>query len=197
LEEDVTYIDYYEVLEISPNAGPETIERMFRHHARRYHPDNQDTGNVQRFKEVVEAHNTLRDPVKRAQYDVEHHNRTSDHRKLVEEAIDARGMDRDSVVQRTLMSILYVKCRRNIEEPGIGNYELEQVSGIPREHLDFHIWYLREKGWVKNLPNGLIAITVEGIDRVAVEQYPRTSAKLLKDQSQSGRDEDLKEAANG
>jgi curved DNA-binding protein CbpA len=38
------FTDHYEVLEISPNANSETIERIFRYLASRYHPDNQDTG---------------------------------------------------------------------------------------------------------------------------------------------------------
>ena len=40
------FADYYEILEISPNANSETIERIFRHLAQRYHPDNQDTGDL-------------------------------------------------------------------------------------------------------------------------------------------------------
>ena len=39
------FIDYYETLEISPNANSGTIERMFRYLAQRYHPDNKDTGD--------------------------------------------------------------------------------------------------------------------------------------------------------
>ena len=39
------FIDYYEVLEISPNANSGRIERMFRYFAQRYDPDNQDTGD--------------------------------------------------------------------------------------------------------------------------------------------------------
>lgn len=64
------FVDYYELLEISPKASSETIERIFRYFAMRYHPDNRDTGNESRFNEIVEAHNTLKDPVKRAQYDI-------------------------------------------------------------------------------------------------------------------------------
>ena len=66
------FTDYYEILEISPNANSETIERIFRYFAMRYHPDNRDTGDLSRFSEIVEAHNTLKDPVKRAQYDIQH-----------------------------------------------------------------------------------------------------------------------------
>ena len=57
------FTDHYEILEISPNANSETIERIFRYLASRYHPDNQDTGDLSRFSEIVEAHNTLKDPV--------------------------------------------------------------------------------------------------------------------------------------
>jgi preprotein translocase subunit Sec63 len=37
------FVDYYEILEISPNADSGAIERMFRYLAQRYHPDNRDT----------------------------------------------------------------------------------------------------------------------------------------------------------
>ena len=68
------FIDYYEILEISPDADSGAIERMFRYLAQRYHPDNRDTGDRPRFDVVSEAHNTLRDPVKRAQYDIQYKN---------------------------------------------------------------------------------------------------------------------------
>jgi curved DNA-binding protein CbpA len=49
------FTDCYEILEISRNANSETIERIFRYLALRYHPDNQDTGDLIRFGEIVEA----------------------------------------------------------------------------------------------------------------------------------------------
>ena len=50
-------------------------------------------------------------------------------------------------------------------DPGIGNFELERVLGCPAEHLEFHVWYLKEKGWIKTTESGTLAITVEGVDR--------------------------------
>ena len=47
------FIDYYEILEISPNANSATIERIFRYLAQRYHPDNRTTGDRDRFYLVV------------------------------------------------------------------------------------------------------------------------------------------------
>ena len=164
------FTDYYEILEISPNANSETIERIFRYFALRYHPDNQDSGDQFRFSEIVEAHNTLKDPVKRAQYDLQHKDHSGDRLKLAEEASNTRGIERDAVIQEKLLSILYVKRRQNVNDPGIGHYELERLSGCPRECLEFHLWYLNAKGWIGRLENGTLAITVEGVDHTNSER---------------------------
>ena len=69
--ESSEFVDHYEILKISANADLGAIERMFRYLAQRYHPDNRDTGDRLRFDVILEAHNTLRDPVKRARYDIQ------------------------------------------------------------------------------------------------------------------------------
>ena len=173
------FTDYYEILEISPNANSETIERIFRYLALRYHPDNQSTGDLARFSELVEAHNTLKDPVKRAQYDLQHKDHLGVRWKLAEEASDTKGIERDVVIQDKLLSMLYVKRRQNINDPGIGEFELERLSGCPREHLEFHLWYLKAKGWILKLENGTVAITVEGVDRANSEQGRVIATRLL------------------
>jgi len=177
--EAAMFIDYYEILEISPNANSETIERIFRYLALRYHPDNQGTGDLTRFSELVEAHNTLKDPVKRAQYDLQHKDHLGVRWKLAEEASDTTGIERDVVIQDKLLSMLYVKRRQNINDPGIGEFELERLSGCPREHLEFHLWYLKAKGWIAKLENGTVAITVEGVDRANAEHLREPDTKLL------------------
>jgi curved DNA-binding protein CbpA len=179
------FTDYYEILEISPNANSETIERIFRYLASRYHPDNQDTGDLLRFSEIVEAHNALKDPVKRAQYDIQHKNNSGSRWKLAEEASNTKSIERDVVIQDQLLSILYVKRRQDINDPGIGDSELERLSGCPREHLEFHLWYLKAKGWIARLENGMLAITVEGVDRTNSEPR-RETTKLLTHPNHTG-----------
>src|SRR5678815_710261 len=76
-------IDYYELLQISPNAEPETIHRVYRLLAPRYHPDNPETGDARKFRQLHEAYTTLTDPVKRAQFDVVHERQRNDRWKLV------------------------------------------------------------------------------------------------------------------
>src|SRR5690242_5884094 len=116
------FIDYYEILEISPNANSGTIERMFRYHAQRYHPDNSETGDRVRFDLVLEAHNTLRDPVKRTQYDIRYRDHSEFRSQLAEEV--SGGLERDVDIQNKLLSILYVKRRQSIREAGVGDYTL-------------------------------------------------------------------------
>jgi curved DNA-binding protein CbpA len=173
------FTDYYEILEISPNANSETVERIFRYLALRYHPDNQDTGDLSRFSQIVEAHNTLKDPVTRAQYDVQYKDHTGSRWKLAEEASDANSIERDVAIQDKLLSILYVKRRQDIQDPGLGDHELERLSGVPREHLEFHLWYLKAKGWIARLENGMLAITVDGIDHANSERRRESSTTKL------------------
>ena len=61
--------DYYEILQLSPNAEPDTIERVYRLLARRYHPHQPDTGSLEMFLKLYEAHRVLSDPEQRAEYD--------------------------------------------------------------------------------------------------------------------------------
>ena len=49
------FVDFYEVLQLSPRATAETIERVYRLLAKRYHPDNTVTGDAARFSEVHET----------------------------------------------------------------------------------------------------------------------------------------------
>jgi curved DNA-binding protein CbpA len=180
------FVDYYEILEISPNANLETIERIFRHLARRYHPDNANTGDASRFSEVVEAYNTLKDPVKRAQYDLQHKDHSASRFQLAEEVSSALGIERDVVIQDKLLSILYVKRRQDMKEPGSSEFELESLSGCPREHLHFHLWYLKAKGWIERLETGMLAITAEGVDHANSKYRRDDDTKLLTHSNRTG-----------
>ncbi len=62
--------DYYDLLNVSRDANPETLKRAYRRLARQYHPDvNKESGAEERFKEIGRAYEVLSDPEKRSRYD--------------------------------------------------------------------------------------------------------------------------------
>lgn len=64
------YKDYYDIMGVSRDASQEDIKKAYRRLARKYHPDvSSEPDAEQRFKEVGEAYEVLRDPEKRAAYD--------------------------------------------------------------------------------------------------------------------------------
>ena len=64
------YRDYYEVLGVARGADADAVKRAYRKLARKYHPDVSKEKNAEnKFKEVQEAYEVLRDPEKRAAYD--------------------------------------------------------------------------------------------------------------------------------
>lgn len=64
------YRDYYKVLGVARNANADDIKKSYRRLARKYHPDvSKEKDAEQKFKEVQEAYEVLKDPEKRAAYD--------------------------------------------------------------------------------------------------------------------------------
>src|SRR5687767_9914760 len=64
------YKDYYKILGVDRKAGDEEIKKAYRKLARKYHPDVSKEANAkEKFQEVSEAYETLRDKEKRAAYD--------------------------------------------------------------------------------------------------------------------------------
>lgn len=64
------YKDYYEIMGLKRDASPDEIKKAYRKLARKYHPDvSKEPGAEEKFKEIGEAYEVLKDPEKRAAYD--------------------------------------------------------------------------------------------------------------------------------
>jgi curved DNA-binding protein CbpA len=160
------FVDYYEVLQLSPNADSDTINRVYRILVKRYHPDNRDSGNEDKFNEVVQAHRVLSDPETRCAYDVRYDENRASMLKIFEEASAMDSFESDQRIFEGILSLLYIARRRDPERGGMGVIQLERLLGCPAEHLEFHIWYLLEKNLIVRQNNGQLGITVAGVDRI-------------------------------
>src|SRR4029450_8377586 len=138
--------DLYEVLQISPNADPETVQRVYRLLAQRFHPDNQTTGDSERFRLLTEAYRVLSDPQLRAQYDVHRPERQHERAHLLSEALRAHDdVESEQRLRLTGLELLYAQRRTEPRKPGVFFGDLEGLVGRPREHLEFTMWYLTQK----------------------------------------------------
>jgi curved DNA-binding protein len=157
--------DYYELLQISPNAEPDTVHRVYRLLARRWHPDNQHTGDAPRFRALHEAYLVLSDSEKRAQYDIGYQQERQAQWKVVStEARADNDFELEQIVRLTVLEVLYATRRAESNNPGIFVLDLEALTGRAREHLEFTIWYLAQKHFIQRTDSSRLAITAEGVD---------------------------------
>ena len=157
-------IDHYEVLQIGRNADAETIHRVYRIMAARFHPDNPRTGNTDTFLLLKRAYEVLVDPERRAKYDHQRQAEDEGPLPIFELQEFVHGLKGEMNHRLGVLALLYNRRRANEDSPGMSMLELEKRMAFPREHLNFALWYLRAKGFVTQQDNSDCGITAEGID---------------------------------
>ena len=65
----IDWKDYYEVLQVIPEAEPEVIDGAYKKLVTKYHPDNKKTGDADKFRLIHEAHEILSNPAQKKEYD--------------------------------------------------------------------------------------------------------------------------------
>jgi len=173
--------DLYEILQISPSAEPETIHRVFRMLAQRYHPDNQETGDEARFQVVKNAYLVLSEPEKRAQYDVHYEEVRRNHwRAKSAETPTENEFELEEITRLMVLELLYNHRRADMQSSGIFILDFEDLTRRPREHLEFTMWYLLRKGYVEVGDNSRYSITAEGVDYLEAQQKEGLLQRRLK-----------------
>ena len=167
--DQISFDDYYEDLQISPNANLDTIERVYRLLAKRYHPDNNESGSVEKFLLITTAYKVLSDPEKRAAYDVTYREAKGRLYEAISEESASQGYENENHIRHVILSILYIERKQDPSKAGIGVWRLEQLLGWPEKVLEFNIWYLKEKGWIERTDTGGVAITACGVDEIENE----------------------------
>jgi curved DNA-binding protein CbpA len=159
--------NFYEILQISPRADLETIHRVYRILAARFHPDNPVSGDHERFLQLCRAYEVLSQPQRRMQYDTALQAQETRPIPIFETRIFVDGVDAEMHRRFGVLALLYQRRRTNEGRPGLSAMELEKRMALPREHLEFTLWYLRHKGYVQMLEeNSDYGITAPGVDHV-------------------------------
>ena len=164
--EKETPADYYKILQVDSKADQDMIERAYRLLAKRYHPDNLETGDVKKFENLITAYRILSDPKERGAYDDDLQAASAYQDNVFSNPPRSGTAEGETGLYQAILLMLYFVRRRDSDKPGVGLYEIGRLIDLPDKEAAFHIWYLKEKGWIKRVETGEFAITVEGVDEV-------------------------------
>ena len=159
-------VNYYDFLQISRSAEPGTIQRVYRFLAARYHPDNRTTADPEKFYLLTRAFHVLSDPNRRAEYDASLVEVEPKSMSIFDGVDFMDGVEGEVNRRVAVLSLLYVRCRTQPQNPRVSLAELESRMGFPREYLDFTTWYLRNKHYITREDNSDFSLTVLGVDYV-------------------------------
>jgi curved DNA-binding protein CbpA len=161
-------IDYYEFLQISPNADSETIHRVYKYLAARLHPDNVNTGDAIKFQVIKAAYDVLSDPTRRAEFDAKHKRQAP---QPLSTTIDFMDQLEGELNRRmAVLAVFYYRRRTHPGHPEVKLAEIEELMGFPRDYLEFTMWYLVKKQYVTRADNASFSLTADGVDFVEKER---------------------------
>jgi curved DNA-binding protein len=168
METDMDTPDYYEFLQISPSADADTIHRVYRFLAARYHPDNQETGDTAKFFLLKQAYEVLSNPERRVAYDATRQKCQPEPLSTWLDFMD--NMEGELNRRLAFLTVLYFRRRTNPNSPEVSFRDIEKRLGFPRDYLEFTSWYLRTKGYITRGDNVQFTITAEGVDFVETQR---------------------------
>jgi curved DNA-binding protein CbpA len=161
-------IDFYELLQISPNADNETVHRVYKYLAARFHPDNSDTGDSGKFQLVKAAYDVLSNSSRRREYDAQ---RQGSAAPPLSSSIDFMDqLDGELNRRMAVLAVLYRHRRMSPNSPDVSLSEIEGRMGFPRDYLDFTLWYLVRKKFINKSDNAYYSLTADGVDFVEKER---------------------------
>jgi hypothetical protein len=196
--ENDRFVDFYDMLMISPSADRHMVEWATRLMLARYDPQKSKNPDPQKYQLVRDAYRTLADPARRAEYDAE----LANQREQTSQAGPSADASQDgaedlvrlksgapltangAISQQTftelkrrrhaVASLLYKQMIGNPRDPGVGRTEIGRMIDLDVDELEVTLWFLREMGLVKATQAGAYTITAAGA--VWIEEAGRNAS---------------------
>lgn len=178
--------DHYAILNIDPKASSETLQNAYAKLAQKYHPDNPETGDFQKFEAINLAYEVLSDPDLRREFNK---------LKGLDQELAAkfsgaaffeelgRGVD----LRMALLCLLYDRRRNRPFTPSLSMRQLENMLETSSDELNFALWYLKQRNLAMMDDKSSLQITVEGLDLVETSRpSPETVMPLIKPDAVAG-----------
>jgi len=169
--------DHYDVLGIDPKFDSETLQSAYAELARKFHPNNPDTGDQEAFDAVNAAYEVLSDPAQRLAFD---------NLKGVGEDTSCpqfsgteffESLGSDAGLRVALLCILYERRKKKPLKPGLPMRYVEAMLNADLDELFFVLWYAKQRGWVSSDDKSNLLITVQGMDYL--DSNPPSAAQVL------------------
>jgi len=174
------FVDYYRILEVEPDCNARALETSYHLLAKMYHPDHGETADVARLTAVIDAYRALKDPELRAEYDLLYASATG--YVFASQSDDGEPESAplsDAEAHARILMLLYKRRREQALDAGVGRYFVQEALKCSDELVEFHLWYLKEKGFIATTEQGTMAITIEGVDHVIATSRTTMQEKLL------------------
>jgi hypothetical protein len=156
--------DHYALFGLDPKADSETIQKVYTKYSERYHPDNKDTGDKEKFDAVNLAFEVLSDPLLRREFDKLKGVSQDDGVVRFSGPTFFDALGRDLGLRTALLCVLYDRRRTRPFTPSLPMRSIENIVDATIEELGLALWYLKQRGLASNDDKSSLLITVEGMD---------------------------------
>ena len=153
-----------------------------------YHPDHSETADATKFGQVIGAYRALRNPERRAEYDLLYEQNVTagaPYQSLGADGLDEGAALDDADDHAKILMFLYKRRREDAQKAGVIAFYLQDMLQCSDERFEFHKGYLKEKGFIAVTEQGTLAITIQGVDHVISMSRATRAERLLIEQSQN------------
>jgi len=158
--------DHYALLGVDPRADLEVIKKAHAKFAERYHPDNPDSGYLEKYEAVNLAWEILSDKSLRAEFDKIKGIEKDEGGLKFSGVAFFNALGREANLRATVLCLLYDTRRLKPFAPGMSIRVMESMLDVSSEELYFALWYLKQRGFVLSDDKSNLQITVDGMDHL-------------------------------